>query len=182
MHNAAVRGNPSNDSNVPAVAASLWRRGKMKLHTSIVIVFAVLATISACSSTSEPPDADPVWIEPPFYTYVVESSCGERFFLGTFRIGVEHGNVVHVEALDESAEILVESSGNDAIPTLGELVAEYAAAKQPGPYIAGEADFARLVRSLDGSYPSSIEIDYSAEAMGDEACYLITEFLRFGLD
>ena len=111
------------------------------------------------------------WEAPDSYQFVVNSSCGERFFLGTFQITVRNGAVVEAVGLDADAERLLGNPQWRAdIPSLSDLIAEARVARAEG------ADLVRVNLSEDGNYPTTIEIDWLANAIDDEACYRITEF------
>lgn len=91
-------------------------------------------------------------------------------------IEVAQGTVVGAEALDQSAEVVIASSGLEALPTLGSLVAEYTSAKHSSIGSEGEADVATIEFSSEDSHPISITIDYNTDATDDEACYTVTSF------
>ena len=144
-----------------------------------IIHFSLLlgVVLSACTTAEEPPlSTGSIWEEPSAYSYSVSSSCGERTFLGSFTIEVAQGKVVDAEALDRSAEVVIASSGLEALPTLGNLVAEYTSAKFSSVGTEGEADVAAIEFSPEDSHPISITIDYSIDATDDEGCYTVTSF------
>ena len=135
------------------------------------------AALSACTWTEDPPlSTGPIWEEPAAYSYSVSSSCGERTFIGSFTIEVAQGTVVGAEALDQSAEAVIASSDLEALPTVGNLVAEYTSSKFSSIGIEGEADVAIIEFSPEDHHPISITIDYDTDAMDDEACYTVTSF------
>ena len=112
----------------------------------------------------------PAWVEPTAYSFVLESSCGERALIGRFRVAVAGGRVVRAEGLDESAERAVQLREEGVVPTLGQLVAEARTATEDG---------AHLVRTdvdpVDG-HPRSIRIDREKDAVDEESCYTITDY------
>lgn len=147
---------------------------------------ALSVCLTACSADStsgaEPEQAPPVtesstgdpleWTEPDDYRYVLESRCGERALIGTFEVTVHEGDVQSISALDEDAEAMLQHVGPDSAPTIGELVSKLEAATQNG------ADRVNLELDSDDGHPSLIEIDYDTNAIDDESCYMITEFVK----
>lgn len=118
------------------------------------------------SSTGRPLE----WTEPNNYTYVLESRCGERALIGIFEVTVEGHEVQDVVALDEDAAAMLEHSGTDPAPTIGELITRLQTATQNG------ADRVHLEVDADDGHPAMIEIDFDTNAIDDEACYTITDF------
>lgn len=108
-----------------------------------------------------------VSVIPDSYRYVLESSCGERGFLGRYRVVVRDGVVVSVKNL------------NDDYPSQPD-VAEV-------PTLAGLVDMAESVSSeavvsltLDGAgLPRTLEIDHLPNAIDDEECYEVSELKVF---
>lgn len=141
------------------------------------IAIGLLVTMAACEGEiADPPPVGrkvPVsWAAPARYSYDLESSCGERTLIGEFRIRVEQGEVVHFDALDESAEALVQTGFSDAVPTLEALVDEAVDAENSG------ADVVNVEHEGPRGSPSLIEIDHRTDGIDDEACYEITRFRR----
>lgn len=60
------------------------------------------------------------------YTYVLDSSCGERSLVGRFRIEVVDGSMVAVEGLDDTGRAAVDQDGADEAPTIADLLDEAA--------------------------------------------------------
>ena len=146
------------------------------MRRTLIFLAVALAATSCDNDTSkatrEPPDTRPQWSSPDAYTYEVESSCGERSFIGRFRIHVEAGDVRAVTALDQSARAAIDFSLEE-IPTLEILLAEATEAQSAG------ADRVDIRRTADGR-PRRIEIDYDTGAIDDEACYFVRRFTAKG--
>jgi hypothetical protein len=109
------------------------------------------------------------WEEPANYSFVVESTCGERALIGVFEVVVVEHKVSSATGRDSQAEAMLESGGLVFIPTIAEMLAEAAAAEEAG------ADEVTVTYADDGT-PQLISIDYLVNAIDDEACYLISEF------
>lgn len=110
------------------------------------------------------------WREPAAYTFTVESACGERGFLGRFRISVAGGAVVKSEGLDEPGRRWLSAGPTDPVPTLAGLVAEVQTARKQS------ADVARLESDPVDHHPIRITIDPNRNSIDDEACYTISDY------
>jgi hypothetical protein len=108
------------------------------------------------------------WKEPGAYSYTLESSGGERALLGTYRVTVRAGRVTDARGLDDTARDMVKRLP-DQVPTLGELLRELERARQENADEA-EAEFA-----ADG-HPVRISLDWDANALDDEALYVISDY------
>jgi hypothetical protein len=108
------------------------------------------------------------WSEPKRYSFRLLSESGERGGLGEYRITVGNGKVVKAIGLDEPARLTVEGNPQD-VPTLGGLLTDVQKAR------AGQAEVAEAVFAADG-HPTEIHIDWLANAIDDEADYLISEY------
>ncbi|MEJ3745930.1 DUF6174 domain-containing protein [Actinomycetes bacterium KLBMP 9797] len=124
------------------------------------------AAAGACGD--EPPPASG-WQEPENYTYVLQSSCGERPLLGRFRITVDGGEVTAAEGLSEADRRSLASTELRP-PTLAQLLDELAEARRTG------ADVAELTTDPADGHPAKIMIDPVERALDDEACYTISEY------
>ena len=140
-----------------------------------IVVAAVLALTGAACGTSDgadnPEDSTGVtWEEPERYEFTLDSSCGERWLLGRFRVMVKDGEVAEVEGLEEQArDVVGEQRGRESVPTLGQLLDEAAVARQEG------ADVVEVEMTDDGQ-PRYIAIDWDEDAIDDEACYVISDY------
>jgi hypothetical protein len=106
-----------------------------------------------------------------YYSYVLDSGCGERTLIGRFRITVQDETVTSADGLDEPGQRFVRDIGPDHVPTIDELWDELLQAAAEGAYEAhGDSDEAL-------GYPTSITIDWQRSADDDEACYEITQFI-----
>jgi Family of unknown function (DUF6174) len=105
------------------------------------------------------------------YSYVLHADCGERTLIGRFRIAVQDDTVTAADGLDQSGRLLVRELGLDSVPTIDDLWDELLQAEADG---ADEAngDFDEAL-----GYPTSITIDWERNAIDDEACYEISEFI-----
>ena len=143
--------------------------------TSILLALALAGTscdTDASRTALSPEDALTAWSPPSAYSYEVESSCGERTFIGRYRIHVRSRDVTAVTALDHSARAAIEAAPRE-IPTVEDLLEEALEAERAG------ADRV-MVRRTDGGRPHRIAIDYDANAIDDEACYVIRSFASAG--
>jgi len=146
-----------------------------------VVVVAVL--VSACGGDASDPATDGAgvatsasavldWDEPAMYEYELQSDCGERTLIGSYRITVTDGEVTDVVAGDDAAAVVVaDPVARTAVLTLGELLREAREAEASGADLVDiETD-----GGADGR-PVRIEIDYDRDATDDEACYRVTAF------
>lgn len=112
------------------------------------------------------------WAEPDAYTYTLKSSEGERSLLGTFRVTVQDREVVKAVGLDDSGRRVVEQMP-DEVPTIGGLLEEMEQARRDN------ADTAEAEYAADG-HPVRISLDWEANAIDDEALYIITDYRPAG--
>lgn len=118
--------------------------------------------------------ATPEWREPAAYSFTLQSRCGERGLLGRFHVEVENGTVVAVEGLDEQGRTTAANTPPEAMPTLADLLRLVAQARSNG------ADEVSLNTDPADGRPISIEIDWLANAIDDEECYTISDFIAAG--
>lgn len=111
------------------------------------------------------------WEAPENYEFVVESQCGERAFIGRFRIVVEDGQVAETEALDEDAQASLGYLSSEQVPTLSQLLDEAMEARRAG------ADEVEVRTDSSDGHPTSIEIDGDLDASDDEACYIVSDYI-----
>lgn len=111
------------------------------------------------------------WREPEDYRFRLQSSCGERAFLGRFRIKVEDHTVVHVTGLDRMGRHYVDSHGHEEVPTLKSLMDSVEDAQQRG------ADVATAEYGPPDGQPVRAMIDASAEVDDDEQCYVVDDYI-----
>jgi hypothetical protein len=125
--------------------------------------------LAACGETGKTVEAPLAWQEPASYSYVLQSSCGERPLLGRFRITVRNGEVVKAEGVGEADQ---RSMGSTELspPTLGELLDELAEARSNGAYEA------KLTTDPADGHPTGVTIDPIKDAIDDEACYAISYY------
>jgi Family of unknown function (DUF6174) len=113
------------------------------------------------------------WDEPPAYRFAVTSSCGERAFIGDYRVTVRNGQVVGADHLSFDGEAWqpVQRGEWEVIPTLGAMLEEAAGAS--GKPEVGEV----LVRTdpADG-HPVEVRVDHRSDAIDDESCYVVTDY------
>lgn len=112
------------------------------------------------------------WQEPAAYSYTLRSSGGERTLLGAFRVSVRDGAVVGAVGLDDTARRVVAGTP-EAVPTIGQLLAELERARRAGAATAG-ADYA------DDGHPVRIVLDEDDNAVDDEARYDISAYAPAG--
>ena len=100
------------------------------------MVAAALLVLVACggSNVSAPPSQETLsgsaWRPPSSYRFDVSSKCGERSFIGHYRITVDEGQVTSAKALDESAQASL--NHESAVPTLQDLLDEAENARRSG--------------------------------------------------
>jgi Family of unknown function (DUF6174) len=99
---------------------------------------------------------------PDSYRYVLESSCGERGFLGRYRVVVRDGAVIWVRNLNDDYPYQPDVA---EVPTLAGLV-EKAESVRPEAVVSLTLDEAGL--------PKSLEIDHLPSAIDDEECYEVS--------
>ncbi|WP_132935039.1 DUF6174 domain-containing protein [Streptomyces sp. 8K308] len=112
----------------------------------------------------------PEWEEPAAYRFVIDGSCGETPLSGTFEIAVEGGEVVEVTDLggEHEAPYLSSQTGL-TIAELREIVDE---ARDEGADVL-EVEYAED----DPGRPVDIVIDYDENALDDEMCYRISDYV-----
>lgn len=131
-----------------------------------------LASVLVGCGPAGPDDSVRRWDAPSAYAYTVESTCGERNFLGRFHVVVRGGEVADVEGLDaRSRELLDQPEHRAAVPTLTEILDEADRAR------AEDADLVEVVRDDATGRPIRIEIDWLQDATDDEACYDISDYV-----
>ncbi|MEO3925022.1 DUF6174 domain-containing protein [Micromonosporaceae bacterium B7E4] len=138
----------------------------MRIRAGLLVAMTAAAA-GACQG--EESSAGPGWQEPSSYTYVLQSSCGERPLIGRFRITVDGGEVTKAEGIGEADRRSLESTELRP-PTLGQLLAELAEARRTG------ADVAELITDPADGHPTKIIIDPVKRAIDDEACYTVSEY------
>jgi hypothetical protein len=103
---------------------------------------------------------------PTTYRFDLTSSCGERGFLGTYRVSVRDGRVVAARPLDPMTTYE---------PDLGEVPSLQDLADLPSTAPAG----AEVRVELDGSgLPLRVEVDNVPAAIDDEECYAVADIRR----
>ena len=139
----------------------------MKKMTVVTLLLLVGCAGSSAEPTSPAASPDSSWRPPSSYRFDVTSKCGERSFIGHYRITVNDGQVTSTKGLDESAQASL--NHESAVPTLQDLLDEAENARASG------ADVVEVDTTADGR-PTHIEIDYEENAIDDEACYEITRY------
>ncbi|AIS01646.1 DUF6174 domain-containing protein [Streptomyces glaucescens] len=146
----------------------------LRRTAALLLAGGVLTPVTACGDdtggTAAPrPEAPvltvPAWTEPAAYTYTLTSGGGERSLIGTFRVTVRDGRVTDATGLDDSARRVVRRLPGQ-IPTLGDLLRELDQARRDHADTA-EAEYA------DDGHPVRIVLDRDADALDDEAEYVI---------
>ncbi len=137
----------------------------------------VLVAATGCGSDGTPTEvveSAAAWAGPARYSFTLESTCGERWLIGTFRVTVDNGAVTAVEGLDEPARAAV--AGRDLaflreqVPTLPGLAAEAARARSAG------ADLVEVSVDPDAGHVTKVEIDPAKDSVDDESCYSVTDY------
>ncbi len=137
-----------------------------------LLIGGLMCAATACggeaSSRTAAASVTPRWKEPASYAYTLASSGGERLLIGRFRVTVRDGRVVKAVGLDDSARRAVRQ-GPDAVPTIGDLLKESEKARRD------KADMVDVRYTADGR-PTRISLDWVANAVDDEALYVISDY------
>ena len=124
--------------------------------------------LPSSSAISDATPSAPHSAIPLSYRYVLESSCGERGFLGRYRVVVRDGVVASTENLNDDYPYRLDLA---EVPTLAGLLEKAESAKPQA--------IVDLV--LDGSgRPKSLEIDHLPHADDDEECYPVSALRVLG--
>jgi hypothetical protein len=88
-----------------------------------------VATSDSPASSGTPASdhpAVPAWDEPADYRFAVSSTCGERAFVGDYRVTVRGGAVARAQWLHPDGQrwVPVEPEHRDDVPTLGDVLDE----------------------------------------------------------
>lgn len=135
---------------------------------------ALAVTLAACAEPAVENQAarqTSAWREPARYAFTVESACGERGFLGRYRLTVAQGKITKADGLDDSAKGWIASGPPAPLPTLAGLVAELEAARKKS------ADVARIEVDPTDQHPTKITIDPDKGSIDDEVCYTISDYV-----
>jgi hypothetical protein len=148
---------------------SFSRPGRMTL-----LLLACASAVEACGSVL--PSGSPLgtasmegWVEPADYSFTLASSCGERSLIGTFRVTVRNHETLAIRGLDASA--IAFPGDASEVPTLAELLQEADDAR------AGNASSVEVETHPVDGHPVNIAIDWMANAIDDEACYRVTDYV-----
>jgi hypothetical protein len=140
------------------------------LGLSVALALAGCAAGGAAPAGGPPPPPAVPWREPPAYAFTLESRCGERALIGTFRVSVVDGKVSTAEGLDEPGRrALTTQPAADLVPTLRALLDRIREARQSGAHVA-DVEFDPVA-----GHPTKITIDREASAIDDEECYTVTD-------
>jgi hypothetical protein len=92
--------------------------------------------------------------------------------LGTFEAQVEEGVVVRIKGLDERSRQAVAGYRPSDFPTLAAMLEKVREARN-------RADAGAIIVTSDpvDGHPMRIEIDWNANAIDDEECYTVSEFV-----
>jgi Family of unknown function (DUF6174) len=140
----------------------------------LALVASAALTLTGCAVASggtTPRADDGTWREPGSYAFTLESACGERDLIGTFRLTVLDGMVTAAEGRDEPGRRLVARRMPHLMPTLVGLLNEARQAQRDG------ADVVETQVDPADGHPTKITIDADRDAMDDEACYTISDFV-----
>ncbi|GAA1765447.1 hypothetical protein GCM10009681_40620 [Luedemannella helvata] len=137
----------------------------------------VLVAVAGCGSGGTPTEeieSAAAWAEPARYAFTLESTCGERWLIGTFRVTVDNGAVAAVEGLDEPARRAVEGRDltflREVVPTLSGMVDEAARARSAG------AETVEVTVDRNTGHVTRINIDPARNSVDDESCYAVTDY------
>jgi hypothetical protein len=136
----------------------------------IVLLLVCLSAVAVCGSVRPflQPPSERGWIEPADYAFTLESRCGERDLIGTFRVAVRNHETVEFHGLDESGKAFPGDAAS--IPTLAGILNEAEeATSRHASSVKVETD------PVDG-HPMNVAIDWKANAIDDEACYRVSDY------
>lgn len=108
-------------------------------------------------------DGVPDWQPPLFYSFVVQSSCGEQAFIGEYAVSVEQGVVAGVDPLRRGFEGI----SVDSVPSLAAMLDLARQAEREGK--------AEVWVDQDG-IPRWFDLDPRLDSIDDENCFLITHY------
>jgi hypothetical protein len=145
---------------------------------NVVYGVAALTALSGCADQAavhhetgvSMPATPPAWHEPASYTFTLKSSCGRGPLEGTFQSAVQNGVVVRNTALDAPARKALMLKLSRLVPTLGQIEGEVANARRQG------ADEVVVDHDATDGHLTSVRIDPSKKAKGDEYCYDISDY------
>lgn len=119
------------------------------------------------------PETATAWQEPEDYRFTVDSSCGERNFIGVYRVTVRNGEVVRADHDDRFEERNVRLPPEELrwVPTLGDMLDEARGA-------AGDPEAGEIVVVTDpgDGHPTEVRVDHHADTIDDESCYDVTDY------
>ena len=128
-----------------------------------------ICTANAGQNICTPIEVIGAWEEPAAYAFTMDASCGFRLLHGQFRVDVRDGEVVNFARLDSmGANPNLE---NDDIPTLGDMLDRVAEARDRSGSVV------TLATDPDDGHPTSISIDWIVNAVDDEECYEISDYV-----
>jgi hypothetical protein len=150
---------------------TLTARALVPLGLSVALALAGCAAAGTQPAGGPPPPPPVPWREPPAYAFTLESQCGERALIGTFRVTVVDGKVSAAEGLDEPGRrALTTQPAAELVPTLRALLDRIREARQSGAHTA-DVEFDPV-----GGHPTKITIDEEESAIDDEECYTVSDF------
>lgn len=139
----------------------------MKLTHALATVLVVVG-VAGCGPARESA-AEVSWGAPANYEFVLESSCGERSFIGRFHVVVRDGVVADAQGLDDPGRLMLEQGYEEDVPTLSGLLDEVERARDMGADVVN-------VKTIGDGRPQQITIDGDTETYDDEACYVVSDF------
>lgn len=147
--------------------------GRVRRHAvyTAALTGALAWGLSACGEESTTATATD-WQDPSAYTYMLQSSGGDRPLIGTFEVAVRDGKVVKAAGVDGSGRRVVERKRTE-VPTIAELLAQAEAARED------RADVVHVEYAKDGR-PTSIFIDWKENAIDDEEAYALSDYEALG--
>ena len=122
----------------------------------------------AANTPSAVPTATTAPPLPESYRYVITSTCGERGFLGQYRVDVQDNEIVAVKNLN--ADYPYEPRPGD-VPTLRDLRA-MAESAHPDAVVEYKLD--------ENGYPMSLSLDPIPNGIDDEECYRVSHLQTTG--
>jgi len=140
----------------------------------LALLASAALTLTGCAVANggtTPRGGAEIWLEPDSYAFTLESACGERDLIGTFRLTVVDGMVTAAEGRDEPGRRLLAQRKPHLMPTLTGLLNEARQAQRDG------ADVVETQVDPADGYPTKITIDHDRAALDDEACYTISDFV-----
>ena len=147
-----------------------WTSGA--LLVGVVLCGCAARTVPPASGDPAPVSEAAEWDEPADYRFAVTSSCGERAFIGDYRVTVRGGQVAAAETADPDTGkwTPVDPRWLPDVLTLRDMLDEAREAQEQG------ADTVEVVTDPADGHPVEVRVDRETNAIDDESCYDVTDY------